>query len=144
MTLSILPLGFGRIQAADLTDWEAEKSHPGFLSFRNAISEVAGPPPERDKSVQVTEFPESDLEQQLELKSKESETFQREPSHLKPVEKESPITGPKVPRKKRLALGIGVAAMIAVLTAIGWFISTQSNEEFPKFNQSSFNISKFK
>jgi len=47
-----LPLGFGLIQAADLTNWEAEKSHPGFNSLLNAISGVAGPSPKRDKSVE--------------------------------------------------------------------------------------------
>ena len=117
-----LPLGFGRIQAADLTNWEAETSHPGFLSLRNAISEVAGPPPERDKSVQDAKLPESILEQQLEVKSKERETVQPAPSHLKPDEKESPITGPKAPRKKRLAFGIGGIALILVLSVIGWFL----------------------
>lgn len=43
-----LPLGFGRIQAADLTNWQAEKGHPGFSSLQNAISELAGPPSESE------------------------------------------------------------------------------------------------
>jgi hypothetical protein len=116
------PLGFGRIQAAELVNWEAETNHPGFLSLLNAISEVAGPPPERDKSVHDTKLPESNSEQQLEVKSKEIEAFQPDPSHLKPVEKESPITGPKGPRKKRLAFGIGAVALILVLSVIGWFL----------------------
>ena len=115
------PLGFGRIQAADLTNWEAEKSHTGFLSLLSAISEVAGPPEERDETAQVTKLPESDLEQRPETKSKESETFQIDPSHLKSDEKESPIIGPKVPRKKRFAFGIGAVALILVVSVIGWF-----------------------
>ena len=39
------PLGFGLIQAADLTDWETETSHAGFQGFLNAISDIVGPPP---------------------------------------------------------------------------------------------------
>ena len=122
-----LPLGFGRIQAADLTNWEAEKEHPGFFSLRNAISEVAGPPTERDKSVPDTRLPESNLEQQVKIKSEESETFQPDPSHLKPDAKELPIAGPKTPRKIRLVLGIGAVALILVLSIIAWlFYSTNT------------------
>ena len=37
------PIGFGRIQAADLTDWEAESIHSGFTILLSAISEIVGP-----------------------------------------------------------------------------------------------------
>jgi len=102
-----LPLGFG--------------SHAGFAVFLSAISDIVGPPPQQEKPEQVVEIPESSLEQQLEVKSKESETVQPAPSHLKPEEKESPITGLKAPRRKRLVFGIGAVALILVLGVIGWF-----------------------
>lgn len=92
-----LPLGFGRIQAADLINWQAEKGHPGFLSLQNAISELAGPP-------------------------SESETPQAENTHFKAGELASPGTDPKAPRKKRLVYGTGAAALIFLLCAIGWFL----------------------
>ena len=38
------PLGFGAVQAADLTDWETITSHAGFLSLLKAISEIVGSP----------------------------------------------------------------------------------------------------
>ena len=57
------PLGFGLIQAADLTDWETETKHAGFESFLGAISDIVGPPPQKEKGEQVAEIPESSLEQ---------------------------------------------------------------------------------
>jgi len=116
------PIGFGLIQAADLTNWVAEKSHLGFSSLLNAISEIAGPPEEIDESLQATKVPDSKLEQQIKMKAEESETFQPDPSHLKPVDKEPPITGPRAPSKKRLFLGIGAAVLIVALSVIGWFL----------------------
>ncbi len=55
-----IPFEFGRIQAADLTDWNREQSHPGFTMFVNAISEIVGAPPElkpsqEKKSIQAEE-----------------------------------------------------------------------------------------
>ncbi len=38
------PLGFGAVQAADLTDWETITSHAGFLSLLKAILEIVGSP----------------------------------------------------------------------------------------------------
>ena len=39
------PLGFGLIQAADLTDWKAESTHSGLTILLRAISEIVRPPP---------------------------------------------------------------------------------------------------
>ena len=38
-----IPLEFKRIHAADLTDWDAETSHDGFVSLLKAVSEIAEP-----------------------------------------------------------------------------------------------------
>lgn len=38
------PLGFGLIQAADLTDWTPNEPHQGFSFLLEAIAQVAGPP----------------------------------------------------------------------------------------------------
>jgi hypothetical protein len=49
-----LPLGFGRTQTADLTDWNGEAGHPGLIELDQAISRTVGrrppagdPPPMR-------------------------------------------------------------------------------------------------
>jgi len=110
------PLGFGMIQAADLVDWQTDKSHSGFLSLLSAISEIVGSQDEIDKSAQVAEHSES----------KESEKLQPDLSHLKPAEKKVRVTDPKAPRKKRLAFGIGAVALILVLSVIGWFFFSKS------------------
>jgi hypothetical protein len=39
-----IPFEFRRIQAADLTDWQAQPNHPGFTNLMNAISQHVGPP----------------------------------------------------------------------------------------------------
>jgi len=54
-----LPFGFGRIQAADLTDWEADTDHTGFSRFKWAIANIVGPPSRLQKSEQLAEIPES-------------------------------------------------------------------------------------
>lgn len=41
------PLGFRRIQAADLTDWTPGKQHEGYSLLLDAIVEVAGSPSEK-------------------------------------------------------------------------------------------------
>ena len=46
------PLGFGLIQAADLTDWETETSHAGLPSLLSAISEILGPSPLKVKEAE--------------------------------------------------------------------------------------------
>jgi len=63
------PLGFGLIQAADLTDWKTETGHAGFEGFLNVISGIVGPSPQRKKGDKVAEIPESTFEQQLEVQS---------------------------------------------------------------------------
>jgi formylglycine-generating enzyme required for sulfatase activity len=35
-----IPLGFGFIQAADLTDWQSELTHPGYRGLQKAISSI--------------------------------------------------------------------------------------------------------
>jgi len=71
-----LPIGFGRIQAADLTNWEAEKEHLGFFSLLNAISDIIGPRKPREKGEQSAEIPESVLKQQSEVQYEAGETSQ--------------------------------------------------------------------
>jgi uncharacterized membrane protein YhaH (DUF805 family) len=49
------PLGFGEVQAADLTAWQGQTSHPQWTSFANAVfaaARGAAPPPQPQASPQ--------------------------------------------------------------------------------------------
>jgi len=118
------PLGLGRIQAAAITDWDEETFQPGFALLQRAISDLITSPPQQEKSRQVAEISESNLEQRLKVESKDSETFKPDPAYLKPVEKEFPTTGIKSPRKRLLVLGTGSIVLILVLSFTMWLVFT--------------------
>ena len=131
------PLGFGMIQAADLTDWETETSHAGFAGFLSAISEIVGPPTLQEKSKQRGEFSESSLEKQLELQGEVKETPQpnlRQPERAKVKHSESKpeataTTEPKSPepRKAINALKFSAVAGVIVLLIVGiWLYISES------------------
>lgn len=46
------PFGFGLIQAADLTTWNNQTSHPGFGSLKETIISILGPSLEMNKQAQ--------------------------------------------------------------------------------------------
>ena len=49
------PLGFGEVQAADLTSWQGQANHPQWSRFANAVytaARGAAPPPQRQASPQ--------------------------------------------------------------------------------------------
>ena len=123
-----LPIGFGRIQAADLTDWDKGVVHAGFEAFLSAISDIIASPPLQDKGEQLDEIPESNLGQDIKEKPKDSETFQPDLNHVEPVEKESPIIGPEASPKKRRALVIGSIILIVALSVISWFILSNKSQ----------------
>ena len=130
-----LPLGFGRIQAADLTDWDAEKQHPGFFSLLDAISRFTGAPPKIEDNDKVTESLESSLEQQIELQPEEAKISQPtpRPSELAKIKSPEPKhiatsnTKPELPqsRKTSNSLKFGAVAGVIVLLIFGiwWWIS---------------------
>jgi formylglycine-generating enzyme required for sulfatase activity len=116
------PLGFGRIQAADLTDWEAETSHAGFEVFISAISNIVKPPPQQEKSEEV----------KAEIKPDKPEPAKIKPPESKPDP--TAITETKSPklRKTSNALKFGLLAGAAVLLIAGmwfWFSAPQKTEE---------------
>jgi hypothetical protein len=136
------PLGFGLIQAADLTDWESEISHAGFAGFINAISDITGQVSQQSESEQGIENFETSLEKQVDAKSTQSKTIQPDSVNLDPGEKRPPANGPEEPRKKWLPIGIGAVVVVTVLIVIGLFVFSQLNE--PKFDHSYFNQDYFK
>jgi formylglycine-generating enzyme required for sulfatase activity len=136
------PLGFGLIQAADITDWDGNISHAGFESFVGAISAIVGPPPQQEKGKQVAEIPESNLEQRSEVQPEEREIFQPPPRESEPtkVEPSEPKLDAKTPtelkspklHKTGNALKFGAVAGVIVLliVGIGWWAS-QKKEKIP-------------
>lgn len=99
------PLGFGRIQAADLTDWKAGTSNLGFDALLNAIAQVAGPPVENDKD-------------HSSMLSDQSGNIQPDFSRLKPNEEISSITGQMETRVELTTLIVSLISLIAVIVFI--------------------------
>ena len=60
-----VPLEFRRIQAANLTDWEAQSGHFGYSILLDSISEIVGPPLKKDVREKEPEKPGSNLEHQI-------------------------------------------------------------------------------
>jgi hypothetical protein len=52
-----VPLGFRRIQAADLTGWKGEASHPEFRKLSEAIEGCLGQRPRAEKAPEVHQAP---------------------------------------------------------------------------------------
>jgi formylglycine-generating enzyme required for sulfatase activity len=144
------PLGFGLIQAADLTDWERETSHAGFESFVGAISEIVGPPPLKEREAEEKRLEEARIREQEEERRlreaeqkkaeeerqrKEQEEREREAAEeqkrrtlkeeSKPRKPEPDSIKPSEPRKKSNALKLVAVAGVVVLLIAGiwWYIS---------------------
>jgi hypothetical protein len=133
-----LPLGFGRIQAADLTNWEAEKEHPGFFSLRNAISDMVGPPKPREKGEQSAEILEPSLENQLEVQHKVGET-----PHLTTGQTERRSPGSRKTGNV-LKFGAVTGVIVLLIAALWWFSQQKGPTDLPKIKgvQLRQNVSK--
>jgi len=142
-----LPIGFSRIQAADLTNWESDRNHPGFLSLRNAISDLFGPPLPQKKSEQGFEVGESNVEQTIDVQPNEKETPQ-------PIPRQNEPTSPRTSKTSN-ALKIGAVAVLIILLMIsGWYFyidrkgqhssARKTVIEDATFDKSQFGEAKFK
>lgn len=123
-----IPLEFRRIQAADLIDWQKEKSHQGFANLVSAVSEIVG----RHSAGELGE----DVKPKLSLSITEPPA--KPPSKPKPPEPEPvelKLDGPKPseptppePSKKRSLLFIGAVVGVALILLVGVLLSTQQRE----------------
>ena len=95
------PLGFGRIQAADLTDWEVEDTSPGFSALLNSITGIVEPRRESDR----VNF--SKLSEKIENK-------QPDPRHLKSTEKKSFIADQIETHIDQVTTVVSLTALIVV------------------------------
>jgi formylglycine-generating enzyme required for sulfatase activity len=98
------PLGFGLIQAADLTDWERETSHAGFESFVGAISEIVGPPPLKERETEEKRLEEErKREQEEERRLREAEQEKAEEERQRKEEEELRRKAEKEERERKEA-----------------------------------------
>jgi len=118
------PFGFGRIQAADLTKWEKDSSHTGFVSFVNAISDIVQSRPPEETGGQVAAIPESDLGKQLEGQPEENKAPQP-----------APVADPEKKKTVRWAIGIALALVVMVIGLVvlqPWVASDSEKSEETK------------
>ncbi|MGD9026349.1 MAG: toll/interleukin-1 receptor domain-containing protein, partial [Desulfobacterales bacterium] len=133
-----IPFEFRRIQAADLTEWEAETDQPGFTILLGAISEIIGPSPLKAKEAEQKRA-EAARKAEEERKQKEAEakhTAEEELKHrevkeaIKTEEPEAVKIMPSEPRKRSNALKFGIVAGVIVLLFFGgWFYYKYQHEE---------------
>lgn len=131
-----IPFEFRRIQAADLTEWEAETDHPGFTILLGAIAEIAGPSALKVKEAEEKRAEEERKRREVkaEIKADEPEPDEAGPSERITLE----------PRKTSIAIKFGVLTGIAVLLVVGiwgWF-SLQRKEARHEEDLSSLPCSK--
>jgi len=106
------PLGFGRIQAADLTDWKIEVSNLGFIALLDSITEIAGPPAESD-------------EVNFSRPSDQSENTQPDLRHLKSAEKKSSIADQIENHIDLVTIIVGLTSLTTVTVLIKLLYSDQ-------------------
>ena len=131
-----LPFRFEGIQTGQLINWDGSDDFSGFQKLVKDITSKIGTP---SIEVEISKHTVSTKEQNREPFARRAEGENR----IKAVEKVS-ITDKKTPLRKMLAFGIGVVTLIAILSVIGWYVLTQSNEQSPKFGYSRFSQSNFK
>ncbi len=105
------PLGFGRIQAADLTDWKVEASNLGFIALIDSITTIAGPPEENDKV-------------NFSRPSDQSENKQPDLRHLKSAEKKSSIADQIEAHIDLVTIIVGLTSLITVTVLIKLLFSS--------------------
>lgn len=157
------PLGFGLIQAADLTGWDSDAHHAEFQGFLTAISDVVGPLPKPENGDQVSDISESSLEQPSEAPHEEGEipqSISRQPASaaVGPSESqadstaasEPKLTGSMVPGYHKtgnvVKFGILVGLALLLIAGIWWFVSQQPvrevRQEIENFNRQALNLEK--
>ena len=102
------PLGFGRIQAADLTNWNTGKSNLGFTALLDSIKEV----------VELSEKKDNANFSQL---TDQNESIKSEPGNLKSAERESSLIAPSEKRLEQIGLTVSLISLIAVIVFIQAF-----------------------
>jgi formylglycine-generating enzyme required for sulfatase activity len=127
------PIGFGLIQAADLTDWKAESTHAGFVGFLSAISETVGPSPLKIKEAEAKH------------KTQEEKKRRDVKAETKSDRTEPDVIAPSEPRKSNNALKFGiVAGVIALLITGVWLYSKTPQEKRKQREETQIKLEQFR
>ncbi|MEE4600084.1 MAG: toll/interleukin-1 receptor domain-containing protein [Desulfobacteraceae bacterium] len=123
------PLGFGLIQAADLTDWDVRTPHAGFSFLLEAIKMIIGPPPERCTEL-VQEMPDvsnstriNDNRRDPESTSSEDDNKSVSPGIPKSVDENNPaaVADDLQIREERFSLFAIIFTSVSAVFLIGMY-----------------------
>lgn len=106
-----IPFEFRRIQAADLTDWQAQPNHPGFTNLMNAISQHVGSPKAIEEK--KTPIPISEARKEADRQSK----------------KEKMAPGGQRPDSGRRKIFIACALLGVIVAVVGIWIYTFKSQK---------------
>ena len=146
------PLGFGLIQAADLTEWDSDASHAEFEGFLTAISDIVRPLRRPENGDPVANISESSLDQPSEVPHEEGEIPQSiprqpasatvgpsEPQAHSTAASEPKLTEPIVPEPHKtsnvLKFGMLVGVAVLLIAGIWWWVSQLPVREVRQENE---------
>ncbi len=133
-----IPLRFRPVQAASLVDWREDPSHPGFRQLVQAIAEIIGAPPPREKQ----EATPSELEEEIakppetvrpkpepiEARIVEARMAEPQPSEPKPDTAKPPGMGPAA------RLGVLIALAVVVVAGAIWLFQQKPTKPGPEIS----------
>jgi len=121
------PLGFGFIQAADLTDWQSELSHTGFNGLLKAIEAILSP-----SSMELKKEEQGQQRVESQGKAKDETHRLNQENQNRHERTAAAIVAPITTMRKR-GLVIGAVSLIVALSFTGWFlIASQKSITIPK------------
>jgi len=126
-----IPFEFRRIQAAGLTDWNADSSHGGLTVLMDAITAIVAPRRKEDKPAQPPQDSESQAgpKSEFDVAKEGARTVPHESEIARPgpeiapqtsVEPSSPARRSTMPSSK-LAIASGVGILLVVVFLALWF-----------------------
>ena len=126
-----LPLGFGLIQAADLTDWEKGHPHSDFDSMIEAIAAIVGRAPVEELGEGFKPEPSLPLtEPPTKPPTPKTEVPETEPIKPKPPEIKPDAPEPSKPDKIRGIVIAGAAIIFVLLLLVGgrWYYNSHQRK----------------
>jgi hypothetical protein len=121
------PLGYRRIQAADLVDWDGKIEAPEFKKFVSDISMILGRPPDMEKKLRRREEEEAKQKTQVERRKKEKQADLSKQNKHEPAEEKEDIQQKfkaddrQLKRKPRIGLIAAISILCISFLAIIFF-----------------------
>jgi sulfatase modifying factor 1 len=121
------PLGFGFIQAADLTDWQPQLSHTGFNGLLKAIEAILS---SSSMELKIEEQGQQRVESQGKAKD---EAHRLNQENLNRHERKAAAMVAPITTMRKRGLVIGAVSLVVALSFAGWFLTTsQKSITIPK------------